>query len=99
MALRGARNKAPFLPCLQVILAQEPGDAVFAATFSGLAQRGAEPRAAVSATALLEDRFDFFHQLLVLLPARALRLVLMGVEAAAGDFQRLGQFLDLILGF
>src|SRR6185437_9234753 len=60
-------------------------------------QSRSQARAAVSAPALLKDRFDAPRQLLVGPSTHTLWLVLMGVKTAGGNFQRLGQFLDLII--
>jgi hypothetical protein len=95
IAWRGAWNKPPFLPRFQVVFAHETRDAIFAAAFACFAQRGAETRAAVGSSALLEDRLDLPQKPLVPLAARAIGFLLMRVKTAGSDFQRVGQLLDL----
>jgi hypothetical protein len=56
MALSGARNKTPFLPCLQLHLPHEAGDAVAPALFSLFAQRGTDPWAAVTGSTQMENK-------------------------------------------
>src|SRR5690606_13548570 len=89
----------PFLAGFQLFLAHKPGNAVLATTFSLVSQRYRDAGAAVSATALLKDRFDFLNQRLILPDARASGFLLVRVETAGGDFQRVGQFLDLEVSF
>src|ERR1700744_3085631 len=95
----GVGHKAPFLAGVEMRLAHQPGDAVLAAVLALSLQRGLDARTAIGTTVGLEDQFDLLDQFLVILCASTGRLLLVRVISAGADFQGLGQFLDLILGF
>ena len=89
-----AGPKTAFLFRTQTLLPHEPGNAVLPAVLAPFAQIKSNTRAAISATTLLKAAADQSPQPLVTPTARTSPLMQMGVEAAFGDFQRLGQFLD-----
>ena len=93
-AVGGAGPEAALLPGSQARFAHEAVDPVLAAAMPGLAQIEPHPRAAVGAPALLESPAQQGPQLGVSPPTWPLGLAQVSVEAASGDFQRLGHFRD-----
>jgi hypothetical protein len=79
---RSLRAEAAFLLGVEAALAHQSGNTVFAAALALRSQCGANSWAAIGLTALLEDGFDHFDKLLVLLVPWTLALMPMSVEAA-----------------
>jgi hypothetical protein len=80
IALRGARDKSPFLPSFQSFFAVDSRDN-FYRSIRLLCAKGVQTRAAIGFAALVEYRFDLPPKLFVPLAARAIGFLLMGVKS------------------
>ena len=89
--------KTAFLFRRQTLLAHKPDHAVLPAVLAPFAQIKSNTRTAIGATTLFKAAADQSPQTLVALRRGRCDFCKMGVEAAFGDFQRLGQFLNGIL--